>query len=323
MFALQSIEDYSIDIGIFVCLVPFIWMLVAIFFRSIFERRKQREEMVRHEEEQANVEREKRRLRREKHKAALSKYQEVVKNIADLNSRCRESWDQVMRAAEALHGSSSARSFAGAVRHDVLRILSAFSVANGHVTKDLGRLYQAISCGLSSGRLTVKVCISEIDNFERGEICLPVTIQILQISDRLASNGLASCAAAAYSSLVIAAVGCCDPSFAVTTVQSTYASLFEQYLTGCKDDQAGFQSDRDGRQASSGSEHASCPICAEAYQLLELPLGAGPDAVGDARRAMAKSFHPDAFGNRRGARVAEQQLQRINEACDHLLACNR
>jgi hypothetical protein len=323
MFVLQIIENYSIAIGLFVCFAPFIWILAATFFRSITQNRTQRRGRTCHEEEEDYIERERRRLRREKYKATLSKYQEVVKNIADLNSHCRASWDQVTRAAAALHGSSRTGPFAGAVMHDALQILSAFSDANGHATKDLGRLYQAISRGCDSGGRTLKECISAIEDFERGEICLPATIQILQTSDRLFSNGLASRAAAAYSSLVIEAAGCCDASFAIATVRTAYNDLFEPYLAECKGDRADSQPDNNSRKASSGTGNVSCPVCAEAYQLLELPLAAGPDAVSSARKEMAKSFHPDAFGNKRGARIAEQQLQRINEACDHLLTCNR
>jgi DnaJ-class molecular chaperone len=107
----------------------------------------------------------------------------------------------------------------------------------------------------------------------------------------------------------------------VAAVQAEYNSLFEPYLAGCEGDQATSQPDSDGLQVSSDADDNACPGCADAYQLLELPFGAGKDAVSGARGELAQSFHPDVFGNRRGARVAEEQLKRINEACDHLLDC--
>jgi hypothetical protein len=331
MFVLKGLWEYSAVILLLVCLVSIIWAFVAgIFrfvagiFRSIDEHRKQGAETACREAEEARLVNERRRLRKKdekERKEALCKHQEVVEKIADLKASCVASWDQVTRTAEALHGGSRALSFADALKHDVLQILSSFSTANGNVTKDLGRLYQAISRRWGSGRRTIPECIYEIENFEREEICLPATVRILHISDRLISNGLAARAAAAFSSLVVAAAGCCDASFAVASVQAEYNSLFEPYLAGCEGDQARCRPDSDGRQVSSNANDNACPGCADAYQLLELPLGAGKDAVNGARRELARSFHPDVFANRRGARVAEEQLKRINEACDHLLEC--
>jgi hypothetical protein len=323
MLVLKPLWDYSAVILLLVCSASIIWALVAGIFRSIAEHRKQRDEKARREKEETRLENERQRLRKKhkkEQKAALCKHREVVESIAHLKSSCLATWDQVTRTAEAFHGGSGAQSFANAVKHDVLQILSALSTANGDITKDLGRLYQAISRRWYSTRPTIAECVYEIGNFEREEICLPATVQILHIADRLISNGLAARAAAAYSSLVVAAAGCCGASFAVAAVQAEYNALFEPYLAGCEGDQATSQPG-DGRKVSSDADDNACPECANAYQLLELPFGAGTDAVSGARRELAKSFHPDVFGNRRGARFAEEQLKRINEACDHLLDC--
>jgi DnaJ-class molecular chaperone len=123
--------------------------------------------------------------------------------------------------------------------------------------------------------------------------------------------------------LVVAAAGCCGASFAVAAVQAEYNALFEPYLAGCEREQATSQPHSNRPKVSSDAEDNPCPECADAYELLELPFGAGKDAVSSARRELAKSFHPDVFGNRRGARVAEEQLKRINEASDHLLECQK
>jgi hypothetical protein len=324
MFVLKALWEYAAVILLLACLVLLIWVLVAGVFRSIDEHRKQRDEKACREKEKTRLENERQRLRKKhkkEQKVALCKHREVVESIADLKSSCLASWDQVTRMAETFNGGSSAQSFANAVKHDVLQILSAFSTANGDITKDLGRLYQAISSRWYSTRPTIAECVYEIGNFEREEICLPATVQILHIADRLISNGLAARAAAAYSSLVVAAGGCCGASFAVAAVQAKYNSLFKPYLAGCEGDRATSQPESDGRQVSSDADGNACRGCADAYQLLELPFGAEKHAVSGARRELAKSFHPDVFGNRRGARVAEEQLKRINEACDHLLEC--
>jgi hypothetical protein len=185
MFVLKALWEYSVVILILICLVSLIWALVAGIFRSIAAWQKQKCEMACREEEEARLESERRRLQKKdakQRKETLCKHQEVVEKIADLKLSCLASWDQVTRTAEALHGSSRALSFADAVKHDVLHILSAFSTANGNVTKGLGRLYQAVSRGWGSKR-TIADCVYEIENFERKAICLPVTVQILQIAE--------------------------------------------------------------------------------------------------------------------------------------------
>jgi hypothetical protein len=268
MFVLKALWEYSAVMLLLACLVSLIWVLVAGLFRSIDEHRKQRAETACREAEEARLENERRRLRKKdekERKEALCKHQEVVEKIEDLKSTCVASWDQVTRTAEALHGGSRALSLADALKHDVLQILSTFSTANGNVTKDLGRLYQAISRRWGSRRRTIGECIYEIENFEREEICLPATVRILQISDRLLSKGLSSRAVVAYHSLVIVAARCCDASFAVAAVQAEYDCLFEPYLAGCEGDQATSQPDCDGRQVSSDANDNACPGCADAY----------------------------------------------------------
>ncbi len=66
---------------------------------------------------------------------------------------------------------------------------------------------------------------------------------------------------------------------------------------------------------------ARCRECSRAYQLIELPFGAGADEIKRAQRELAKSLHPDVWGQRHGAGFAEEQLKRINSACDHLAQC--
>jgi hypothetical protein len=199
--------------------------------------------------------------------------------MSDLRSSCLAAWDQTIRTTEAFHGGSRSRSFPDAVRHDVLQILSVFTVANGDVTRDLGRLYQAVSRSWHSKRHTVKDCIYEIGVFEREGICLPATVQVLHISDQLLGNCLASCVAEAYKSLVIAAAECCGASFAVTAVQTEYDRLLEPYLPR-ENWHASSQPDDERRQGSPDTGTAViCPHCRDAYGLLELPLSAGPEAV--------------------------------------------
>ena len=245
------------------------------------------------------------------HRAALRKHQDVVKKFADLTSSCFAAWNQLSRIAKTIRGTRTP-SFAASVKHDVLQILSVFSIANGTVSKDIGRLYQAILREWMSGRRDLEDCLEDINSFEGDGISLPGTLQVFEISDRSITNNLTSCVAEAYLSLVTAAAKCCDASFAVGAAKAEYIRLLEPYLAGRANDQGA---------PSEGGINDSCQECNEAYQLLELPFGVGKDAVSDAKKEMAKNFHPDAFGNRRGARVAEEQLKRVNAACDHLLEC--
>jgi hypothetical protein len=66
-----------------------------------------------------------------------------------------------------------------------------------------------------------------------------------------------------------------------------------------------------------------CAECKEAYSLLDLSAESTSDEVSRKRRAFAEVLHPDQLaGKSDGARrAAEQQMKRINEACDHILCC--
>jgi hypothetical protein len=242
---------------------------------------------------------------------AVRKYKQLVRQFLVLESECTPFWDLATRLTAALKASSEFLSFREVVEKDLLHILKLISVANGSVTKPLGQLYQAISSGWGERQQSIQSCKSEIARFRRAAICLPATVELMHHCDLVFNTQLTSSVAEAHKSFVIAARECCEPSHAVEAVQLEYFRLLEPYLAGCEG----------GQRTPARDTTGSCQECNEAYQLLELPFGAGKDAVSDAKREMAKNFHPDAFGNRRGVRVAEEQLKRVNAACDHLLEC--
>jgi len=77
----------------------------------------------------------------------------------------------------------------------------------------------------------------------------------------------------------------------------------------------------DPNDLQSSLVNVPCVECSDAYQLLELPLGANSEEIKQAQRELAKSLHPDAWGQKRGVVFAEEHLKRINAACDHLARC--
>ena len=75
-----------------------------------------------------------------------------------------------------------------------------------------------------------------------------------------------------------------------------------------------------GRKADTS---ASCEECKRCYALLGLNPEATHEEVRKKRRAFAEVLHPDQLGGKteNARRAAEEQLKRVNEACDHILRC--
>jgi len=66
---------------------------------------------------------------------------------------------------------------------------------------------------------------------------------------------------------------------------------------------------------------ALCEKCNKALGLLDLPLGASDEEVNSKKRAFAELFHDDRLGamSDNARRIAKEQHQSVNEACDHIL----
>jgi hypothetical protein len=263
--------------------------------------------------------RKERRLEREG-SAAIRKHKDIVERLATLISDCSSAWEQAVRAASALNASSLSRSLPDIVKHDVLQILSGFSAANGDVTAQLGKLFQALSRAWKL-KLTLRESTDQIGVFDRERISVPNTVRVMHGCDQLLGNSFPELWADLFSSIVSVAATCCEDSFAVTALSKEYANLLEPYRKRSTDDERASHWNGSGYGNLPDAEASSCSKCASGYDLLELPFGAGRDAVIDAKREMAKNLHPDVWLNKRGARVAEEQLKRINAACDHLLQC--
>src|ERR1035441_817739 len=108
MSILEFLSDYSVAIVLVGLVGAFILGMVVHIFHSIAERTRKREEEALWEKEEARQKMERRQHQQKdarEHRAALPKYQEVVKNIADLKPSCLAAWDQVMRMTEAIRGS--------------------------------------------------------------------------------------------------------------------------------------------------------------------------------------------------------------------------
>ena len=72
--------------------------------------------------------------------------------------------------------------------------------------------------------------------------------------------------------------------------------------------------------AAPGPRPARDPALARYYANLELPYGAGVDAIRDARRRLLKRYHPDLHsGDAQRRQTATQLAQGLNRAHDELV----
>lgn len=190
---------------------------------------------------------------------------------------------------------------------------------------------------------------ASIERWENNVVSTPFALSCLALHDRIHGGMRAKRAVSVYGLLVSQLFNAylrarrddLLPAMSAGQVANEYLKLLNAYLDGdddvCEDasddnvndEQLDDDGEDDDEFDPSGSEDDESPIgsadlcleCSKAYRLLELPFGAEADEVKKAQRELAKSLHPDVWGQRRGAGFAEEQLKRINAACDHLTQC--
>lgn len=243
--------------------------------------------------------------------SASRKHKAFVEQFRRLKQDCTKRWKQAVRTAAALHGRGEQLSDIGSVMHlDVLQAISAITTANGKCTDSLALLYLALAKTWGDQNSTINGLKDEVMHHERSAVVLPSTVEFLAFADQLFGSKMARQAAQAFQSLLSAASGCCKRSFAVKAVINRYQIVLAPYLVSPANESSDVK--------ASAQPGIPCPTCKAAFELLELPVGADADTIARARRELAKSLHPDAWGNRRGSKFAEEQLKRINAAYDHL-----
>jgi hypothetical protein len=177
---------------------------------------------------------------------------------------------------------------------------------------DSARLYQAIFAGLvPTDCLSIESCRKQIERCDRQPIKFPVTVQLLQIYDRMSGKPLVSNAAHTYMQLVVAGCELYPNSFAVTAVKATYLDLFSPLISGLQDG-----------EHTEAERSFTCEKCRNSSHILGIPMGATSEEIKEAYRDLAKVWHPDRFvaDDERVCRKAEVRMKEINHAYSQLEA---
>lgn len=290
------------------------------------ERREEREELERLQELES--------LTRE--------YKGLTEKFAKLFSDGSSPWDEIMRTANALDGTSKSTPFRDGVELYTTRIIKAFSVANGGTPNGLGRMLHILTVtgreddahggmpgnfarNLTLGQWgelsrspqkpwTMAKCVEEsirwIENVDHIPPDVPNVVMALSAFDNIRKTHLAADAADAYYSLVIRASECCAPSMAVDALRTKYFTLLQPYIS------ADFNHDP---QSSPGKFNGNCTQCKQYYAVLRIPGDASEEAIKNAYRNFVKIYHPDRFEGKSERKTAEDELKQINEAYSHIL----
>ena len=210
---------------------------------------------------------------------------------------------------------------------DVCSVISVISRAAGHPSIEIARLLHAVSVALAPDDAETQAndytmqsdLYAMLGQWESRDVEEPLVLTSLAEYDETHDTGLAPKAARIYRDLVYVMAKLCESSPAAASVANRYDEVLDPYLSRNSRDRVA-RSDT-GDSSLCGSHAESCSECAEAYRLLELPFGADSDDVTKAQRELARNLHPDTWGQKRGVRLAEEQLSKINAACDHLFKC--
>ena len=221
------------------------------------------------------------------------------------------------------------------ITYDVLNICSAMA-QTGNVPGGLVGLCHQILAKLDPNRFHPEKVGNAI--FEAafakmlresisGSVSRPIALELLIAHDKRHGGSRAKRAASIYHVLVLQAFNFYlpftldDPAWVAAA--GGIANGFLKLLTTSLDGKAEAPNTSDAQPGENGlgEQPHSCSECLKAYQLLELPYGAPLDKVQQARRELATSLHPDKWLQKRGAHFAEEQLKRINSACDHVIEC--
>jgi hypothetical protein len=194
----------------------------------------------------------------------------------------------------------------------------------------MARLFCAISATLTPGDIPPEMddyaiqaeLYALLSGWPDDEWSEPFGLLSLAQYDQTHGTMLAQKAARVYSMFVSEAgriVGSSSPAWSIV---DKYQMSLQKYLQP-EENHSDAPPDRDDNHSKGSSllDSSTCTRCIGAYELLELPYGAGILEVKQAQRELAKNLHPDLWEKKRGRRVAEGQLKQINAACDHLLVC--
>ena len=207
------------------------------------------------------------------------------------------------------------------VRLDVRRIFTEFVVQADFIPSPLVQLNQALS-RLWDKAMTPSKSFDELHKWQKRsrwsidyhgthygatehELYVPEGLSLMGKLDQTLGTRVSGLWADAFKLLVVHTAACYEYSIAIEKLKYEYMTVLG--LTA--------------QSSASQIDRARCGTCTQSYRLLELPFGSNKEAVASARREMAKSFHPDVWANKRGAKAAEEQLKEINVAHDHLTEC--
>jgi len=248
--------------------------------------------------------------------STLSENAEILDSVAELISSTGSQAAEMMRAAKALKGAELG-STESVVLADISEILVRLANAGGGRLRAAARLFHGLRL-----RINPRIQDTVADTEEMlscvttsGDLTPPGMVLLLDMYDALQGTDFAAKAATTYLSLVSAAATLCGDSLALRLVTEAYAELLRPYL---------LKSSGDGNTGQSNcSSRSKCEKCVTGYQVLDLPYGAGADAVKAKKKAFAEFLHPDHLSGKsqRARLAAEEQLKRVNQACDHILQC--
>jgi len=307
--------------------VGYAWAVIQLCGCAAWKRAESRREESEAKREaerrraQEDEERKRRQAKLRERAKIMAENEEIHARISDLLSSCGAQATEMMRATGALEGTDTVES-AALVLHDIASILIAF-----WSTGDLGREYiERLWRGIALRYLYKdendedETVISLYDCANSGDKPLKMVIP-LDAHDRLQGTNLVSKAASAYLAIVSEVSNHCGDSLAVKLVTDAYLELLRPYIyEGGRDRYAGRSKSSAGSEAKRPS---ACEKCVNGYQLLDLPFGASKEEVKSRKRALAEILHPDQLGSKSemARDAAEQQLKRINAACDHIVRC--
>jgi hypothetical protein len=246
-------------------------------------------------------------------------YRKVEQQFAALRSSDAE-WDEARRLGNVVCGTSSDVTLDDSLGRDVLSIARAMVSASGRESDALAYLVLRVCCRIIPNTkqqyfYTIDSCSRSICSDTNNPIGLPHSLNLLHASLQLLGvehkNELEPKMAAAFSLFVEEAAKCVPNSPAVTAARNIYLSFISSLI-----------SER-GSNGTASDANLNCKSCVRFFEVLDLPFGTGNDDVKAKRRAFAEVLHPDQLGSKSGQarHMAEEQLKKINEACDHILAC--
>lgn len=245
-------------------------------------------------------------------------YRKVEQLFAALRSSSGE-WDEASRMRNALFGTSDDVTLGKVLRSDVVAIARSMASASGSTSDMLAFLVQRVCTRFDPNTehecYTIDSCSRGVSSNTNRPIGVPLTLEALRLSlrcsDVVCKSDLEPNVAAAFSLFVEEAAKCVPSSPAVTVAKNTYLSFIASLNSG------------QGSKSTASDSNTNCKSCVRFFEVLDLPFGTGNDDVKARRRAFAEVLHPDQLGNKseRARHMAEEQLKKINEACDHILAC--